>query len=370
MKVVYIARTELPSQSANGIHVAKLCDEFNQQVDEFLCILNGVYSEEKLQRIKESYGLSDIFKILGVSNIKNSKQSAYRFASEACKIIRKYKPDKVITRDPITAFMSVLIFQKETVLDIHGDLRHLCGRGYHLFKFSILKNNKRFHPVGITNALKLYYEAEYGFKKDKMLVIPDGVTLSDYELDSDSLGSDICNDLPKIGFAGSFKKDKGIDTIAKLSQTMLNVVFCIAGGTREQAEEEIGLKFSENTIFYGYLESKDIPKFITSMDILLLPNREKQNCNGEEIGKFTSPIKMFEYMASGVPIVASNVSALREVLDKNNSWLVDNAEDIEEWKEVIEQAISNKEASMKKLINARQDVQEYTWKRRAEKMIG
>ena len=55
-----------------------------------------------------------------------------------------------------------------------------------------------------------------------------------------------------------------------------------------------------------------------AVDILVLPNSGKT-----EISRIrTSPMKMFEYMASKRPIIASNLSSLREILNKDNSILV------------------------------------------------
>ena len=84
-------------------------------------------------------------------------------------------------------------------------------------------------------------------------------------------------------------------------------------------------KGSENILVLGHKPHKTMPVFLKAADVLVLPNSAK-----EEISRsYTSPLKLFEYMASGRPIVASDLPSIREVLNENNSLLVspDSSED-------------------------------------------
>lgn len=367
MKILYISRNKLPSTSASSVHVARISDEFNQICDEFIAVLAGTdYDTETILQIKKIYGLKTDFPIIGIEKKESFINFTIQFAWDALKIIKREKPDVVITRDPMTAFFSVMLCRRETVLDIHGDIRQLCGRYYRLYKIKFFTQNKYFHPVAITQAVKNYYIENYKMDVSKIKVIPDGVTLESFEKVEKYEENHV---IPRIGFVGSFMRDKGIDTIGRLSHIMPDVLFCLAGGDKEKAEKQTELMYGDNVKFEGYLENREVPSYIKSMDVLLLPNRESQKCNGEEIGKFTSPLKMFEYMASGVPIVASEVSALREVLSEENCFFVRDPEDVYEWKRVIAYVINNPKESKEKAEQALIDVKEFTWRNRAIKMI-
>jgi glycosyltransferase involved in cell wall biosynthesis len=68
----------------------------------------------------------------------------------------------------------------------------------------------------------------------------------------------------------------------------------------------------------GFKEKQRIPEYQMAADMLVLPNIPST----KESEKYTSPIKMFEYMASGVPIIASDMPSLREVLNDHNATLI------------------------------------------------
>jgi len=83
---------------------------------------------------------------------------------------------------------------------------------------------------------------------------------------------------------------------------------------------------------------------------------------------FMSPLKMFEYMASRRPIVATDLPSIREVLSESSAVLVPPG-NTEKLKEAIKYLIDNPEAGKKLADNAFQKVQEYTWDKRAEKIV-
>jgi glycosyltransferase involved in cell wall biosynthesis len=91
-----------------------------------------------------------------------------------------------------------------------------------------------------------------------------------------------------------------------------------------------------------------------------LPNSKKSEISK----KYTSPMKLFEYMASGIPIVASDLPSIREILNESNSVLVDP--DIP--KSIINgiiEVITNKSLANKISEQSFLDVENYTWSKRA-----
>jgi glycosyltransferase involved in cell wall biosynthesis len=89
-----------------------------------------------------------------------------------------------------------------------------------------------------------------------------------------------------------------------------------------------------------------------------------------DISKWTSPMKMFEYMASGVPLVASTLPVLAEVLrDGDNSLLVPAA-DIAAWRAAIERLLADDDLRYRLAKRAQDDlVAHYTWDARAEHVM-
>ena len=359
---VYISRTSLPDNSANTVHLMKICEEFHKIFgDEFVALVSS--KNDSTDNICNKYG-TEKFNIEEI-RINKGKLYSYRFALSAVRYIRRHKIKKVITRDPLTALYAALMGM-DVVLDLHGDLRHLCGRAYHIFKIKSIVSKKNLQFSTVTHSIKKHYVLNYNNLYEKMVVIPNGVTLDNYKI----LPSDMVlkNDIPRIGYIGKFSIGKGIDTIIKIAKVMPKYTFYMYGGTRNIAENRTGLTVSDNIVFGGYIDNSKVPELIKEMDIMLLPNKENQICKGELMGEYTSPIKMFEYMASGRPIIASDIPVLREVLNEQNCYFA-NEDDISSWIGCIEYINNNRTEALEKSRCAKKDVEQYTWRKRAEKLV-
>ena len=82
-----------------------------------------------------------------------------------------------------------------------------------------------------------------------------------------------------------------------------------------------------------------------------------------------SPMKMFEYMSYGLPIISSDINVLREVLNENNSILVE-PENIRKWDIALKELVKN--FSLRKSIANEAKLlleKKYTWAKRAERVI-
>lgn len=362
IQCIYISKTSLPSNSANTVHLMKICEEFYKIFgDGFIALVSS--KNDSTDNIFNKYG-TEKFNIEEM-HINKGKLYSYRFALSAVRYIRRHKIKKVITRDPLTALYAALM-GIDVVLDLHDDLRHLCGRAYHMFKFKyiIQKNNLQF--CSISQRLKSYYISNYSKIYKKIVVLPDGVTLDNFKtLTSDNV---LINDTASVGYLGKFTTGKGIDTIINVAGKCPEHRFYMYGGTREEAEKETGLTVPDNIVFGGFIDNNRVPEIISNMDILLLPNKANQRCNGDFIGEFTSPMKMFEYMASGRPIIASDIPVLREVLNESNCYFADQ-DNVESWVKCIEYVSSNKSAALLKASHAKKEVEKFTWKKRAENML-
>ena len=78
-------------------------------------------------------------------------------------------------------------------------------------------------------------------------------------------------------------------------------------------------------------------------------------------------MKLFEYMASGRPIVASNIPSIAEILNKDNAILVD-PDNPEELASGIKQHLVNSDLAEKIAKQAYQDGRQYTWEERAKRI--
>ena len=83
---------------------------------------------------------------------------------------------------------------------------------------------------------------------------------------------------------------------------------------------------------------------------------------------YMSPLKMFEYMASKRPIIASSLPSLLEIMDNKNCILV-KPDDMGDLANKVEKVISNKINIDELITNAYNKALQYTWENRAKKII-
>ena len=91
---------------------------------------------------------------------------------------------------------------------------------------------------------------------------------------------------------------------------------------------------------------------------------------GHDTGRWMSPMKMFEYMAAGVPVISSDLAVLREILINEKNALLVSPSDPTKWCEALDLLIN--EAGLSKSIGTQAHMdylQKYTWGIRARAIL-
>ena len=118
---------------------------------------------------------------------------------------------------------------------------------------------------------------------------------------------------------------------------------------------------SKNILFTGYKEHKEIPIWQKSADVLVLPNTAK-----EKISKYyTSPMKLFEYMASKRAIIASDIPSIRELVNDDMVYFVEPDNPLK-LSNGIKDLVKNINLQNKLSQNAYNHVINQTWDKRAK----
>ena len=146
-----------------------------------------------------------------------------------------------------------------------------------------------------------------------------------------------------------------------------SATFTWAGGERHELP---GSDVPDNVHCHGYLVPKSVAGFLARADVLVAPYGEQVAAFGDrgDIAQWFSPLKVFEYLAAGRAIVASDLPALREVLrDGENARLVAPGA-APAWVEALRQLDQNRALLQQLGAAARTDfVSHYSWLRRAQR---
>jgi glycosyltransferase involved in cell wall biosynthesis len=211
-----------------------------------------------------------------------------------------------------------------------------------------------------------------GIKKEKIKVLHSGVDLGRFDIpvtkDQARLKIGFSLDKFLVVYAGQLFPEKGVDTLVKAACLLDGVEVLIVGGASsdiarvEKLKRQMG---AINVTIKGHVKPEQVPFFLRAADCLVLPNSKDHVLSAYH----TSPMKLFEYMASGRIIVASDLPAVREVLKHgDNGWLVepDNPQALAEG---IRHLLEDKSLTTQLSAKAYEDVKGYTWKIRSREIM-
>ncbi len=296
------------------------------------------------------------------------KIKSYRLAWQYLRYAKEHNITHIYCREEKLLFFMIFyhsIFPRGTSFSY--ELHHLnhASTWWGLFVF------KRVGKIiSITHGMKEVFE-KLGIPKERILVAPDAVDTRVFAPGGDIQETRMALGLPLdrkiIMYTGNITEAwKGADLLCESAKLFDDsYLFVIVGGKPHHlAEFQETYPPRSNLIMVGQKSHKEIPQYLRAADVLILPNSNK-----EEISRVaTSPMKLFEYMASGKPIVASDIASLREVLNEHNAVLFEP--DIsEKLAEGIKKVFENKEMADILAKQALRDVKDLTWEKRAKRIL-
>lgn len=375
MKLIYIANVRIPTEKAHSLQIMKMCESFVLSgLDVELVLPTRINKQFKNINLFDYYQIKEIFKVRRIKcfdpifllktpqGIYIKIQALFFMVGLFFYLLSKTNKKRCIFYTRHEYLLPLLhLFSKRVVWEGHNMPRN---------KILYMKYWRRcWRIITITQGLKNEL-VKLGLADGKILVAPDAVDLKKFNisLDKQDLRKKLNLPLNKnlIIYTGHLYNWKGAQILAEAEKFLNdNSLIIFIGGTDEDIK-----KFSQqnkdykNILILGRLPYHEIPFYLKSADVLVLPNSAKS-----DISKFyTSPMKLFEYMASKKPIVASNLPSIREILNLGNAVLVepDNPQMLAAG---IKKVLQNPELAniiSKKSFN---DVQNYTWQKRAESIV-
>jgi glycosyltransferase involved in cell wall biosynthesis len=112
-----------------------------------------------------------------------------------------------------------------------------------------------------------------------------------------------------VVYSGELHRFKGIDLLIEIAKDFLKVQFALAGGTESQIQhyqQIIRDRQIKNVTLVGYLPHHRLVSLLQAADVLVYPHLSGEAAN------FTSPMKLFDYIAAGNPIITTKIPPLKE----------------------------------------------------------
>jgi glycosyltransferase involved in cell wall biosynthesis len=226
--------------------------------------------------------------------------------------------------------------------------------------------------VVVSSALKDRL-VEQGIPAEKVLVNPNGVDIENFDAvkPADSMPTPEGN--LSVGFVGTFAHWHGAEVLCKsLAEVITEVpkthVILIGDGVYKKECEEIVTKagLKDSVTFTGRVEHNNAVSLLKRCDVLVSPHVP----NTDASDFFGSPMKLFEYMATGNCIVASDLAQIGEVLGQYEAGILVKPGDHHDLAKGIIKAL--KEPALRKSLGERARkavVKDYSWDANAARVI-
>lgn len=348
-RVIYVDSLGLRRPTVTATDSKRIYNKFKRMV-------NGVRQVEKNIWVIAPFSIP--FQDNKLIRIFNEKILIYKIK----KIMRSLNFENPIlwTYNPLTSFLIGKFNEKKVVYHCVDEISAQPGMPKELIKKEEINLLKKSDVVFVTsktlyNNKKLYNENTFYFSN-----VADFEHFNKAYTKKFNKPIDLLNNKKKnIGFIGAISSYKvDFELLNYIAKKGIEYNFYLIGKVGEGEPETSTdlLKSNENIIFLGPKDYKTLPQYLAYFDVCILP------CNKNEYTDSMFPMKFFEYIAAGKPVVSTNIVSILDFSDY--CYIVDSKEN---FKEMIDFAIKNntEEAIEKRLKLAKK----YTYKERINKML-
>jgi glycosyltransferase involved in cell wall biosynthesis len=229
-------------------------------------------------------------------------------------------------------------------------------------RFRVMEENvyaRARHLYPISSGLAASLEKEFALK-DSLTIAPLGHSGANLQLPPYDPAADA-----RLLFTGSLLRWKGLETVLTAAHSV-SVPFDIVGdaGGRDYYENYCRQRGYSNVTFHGHVPPEDLSKFYLPGTICVLPLSRANIAM-----KYTSPLKLFEYLASGRPVLAGDVPSVREIVQHKTHAILLEPENTDVWTRGLRDLLSHRAAAADMANHARELAMACTWSNRAKPLV-
>ncbi len=365
MRIVYLGNAPVASPLASSIQTMRMCEALARRGHDvtLLTIAGAAVDDEHAH-----YGVAPIFSIRKVPRW-NSPLWAAQFAAYAADILRRERSQIDLCYGRSAHGLRAAAWLRiPFVYELHAPP---ASAQRALLDGSLVRSRMLRRLVFITAALRDEYVKRFRRIGNSV----DSVVAHD-SADPHAATRAPQVELPgrigvlRAGYIGHMYPGKGAEVVASLAAATPDWDFHIVGGTLADLPDATGSTLP-NLFLHGFVPPSKVASFQNAMDVLLLPAQNRVAVNGGgDVGAWMSPLKLFEYMAAGKAIIASDLPVLREVLSDRRNCVLAGPSDLAAWQSALE--LLKRDATLRAELGrtARQEVEQlYSWDKRAERVL-
>ncbi len=389
-KLLYISLMRLPTEKAHGLQIMENCDAFAATGCEVTLWVARRWNTRELRKADDPfayYGLRPTFTIRRIPCIDifplfppdgpGARLAFYAlllsYALVSALLLLFTRADIYYSRDElILALLTRLKAKRKIAYEAH--LFASSKRGAALQRYVAAGVGS---VIAITEPLREDLIAERNADQDRTLAAHDGFRRERFSTLLDSVEARRNSVVPDsafvVGYAGRLHMiglDKGLGNLIEALARVDGAHLLLLGGPADLVESlrgrwlQLGLD-AECFHYVGQAPPSEVVQHLRMMDVCAMPHPART-----QFAYYTSPLKLFEYMAAGRAIVASDLPAWSDVVSDGETALLLPPEDSAAWAEALERLRDDPELRRQLGRRARERaLADYTWEARAQKIL-
>lgn len=319
----------------------------------------GLHPHNELQRLALSRRAPAPFAGLPIRSNRFYNSQLYNWLKRAR--TNGTVPDAILTRHFKTAYALLqanlgipLVYEAHEIFALSAKPKHRAA----FTRMEAFVLEQAALVIAISRALADGLREHYGVTRP-FDILHSGVTLSD----TPTFTKPWTDCARHIIYAGSLFGWKGVEDLIAAARWLPGHRLAIIGGNAEEiaALRQSAPRQGAEIVFKGQRSHADVQAELAAACIAVLPNR------AGSISAWTSPIKLFEYMGAGCAVVASDLPAIREILEPDEALLVP-AQDPQALATAIRSLTNDPELAAAQGAHLRERAAEFTWEVRGKRL--
>lgn len=351
MKLLYIANMRFPTEKVHGMQVAKMIEAFQELGHSVELIVPRMPTKEtdpvRFYDLKTQIDVRQVWTLPWRSSRVSFLISSFLFGIMSA-LVAMRRPGIIYSVDlDHFSFFLMPFLGKPYFFEIHSAIRKTIP---HRLLFSRIGG-----IVAINENVKRALEEVFPKLRGKILIFPNGVDIKIYE---DIIPRKMKH--PAVVYTGSFQGWKGLQTAVEAAKLLPKVEWYFVGGEAKGLGKS--LPVNVHTIPW-HQSPKTAPEWQSGADMLLLSGTNKNKYSS----RYTSPVKVYEYMAAGKPIIAARTSALKQVISEKEAFFYE-PDDANSLSDTVKKALTHPEDFKEEAEKLKEHAKKFTWENRAKQI--
>ena len=382
MKIAYLGIIDITREAAESRHVSEVCENWQRlghEVTLFVPDVPGKASQSLSTKIVKvrTFGLKPSFPLTMVYNLSAAFHIVKHFVLNGIDLV--YSRHSMLEFIPVLCLKPFAIRYATEINGLDSEQKRLYGLAEWKIRVSEYLDGICYRLadaiVTVTDEIRNFVLSTYGVNVNKVHVVSNGANVNisrpiPSEVACVEAGMD--PSCTYLVFVGSLKKWHGVQNAILALKSLIGnyprLKLLVVGDGRELKNLKSLAKreaLEEQVIFAGKVRYDQVPYYINAGTLCLAPfNTQRNDLTG------LSPLKIFEYMACGKPIVTTMVGGLERIIDEHQCGCVVEPDNLEALVEGIDKLLCNPELCEKLGRNGRRAAEEfYAWPKISERLL-